>query len=167
MTRNLSHTWYRRAMRSGERGHCDPSRLDEPALEVTTRRWWLHPASQSDIRPSLPHGRGMGKAAIDTRLHRTRRLYSLDPDSPLRARICSSSALSSALSWASINAPRFGLTSPCNSCGRPKASPKLPPDCLQTYQCGAELAHSESVSSRASHSSLYFEDLVEVHLLWR
>ena len=86
---------------------------------------------------------------------------SLDPDSALRARFCSSNACSSASSCASIAAPRLGLTSPCSSRERPNASPKLPPDCLRKNRC-----HFESIPSRKSQGVLHIENLIEAHTLW-
>lgn len=102
------------------------------------------------------------------KLHKMRRLHSsLGPNSALRARFCSSNAWSSASSWASIAAPRLGLTSPCTSRGRPNASPKLPPDCLRKNQRGAGLSDPGIALIRKRHNSLYFQDLVQVHTFCR
>ena len=117
--------------------------------------------SPNEITFSISTAVDTGYIRCNDRLH-----SSLGPDSPLRARFCSSNAWSSASSWASIAAPCLGLTSPCSSRGRPNASPKLPPDCLRKNQRSARLSDSEIALTRKSSNSLYFQDLVKIHTLW-
>lgn len=90
----------------------------------------------------------------------------MGPNSPLRTCFCSRNAFSSASSSASIAAPLFGLTSPCNPWGRPKASPKFPPDRLRTQQFRAGSSHHERTLIGGG-DSLHFEDLTNFHCLRR